>query len=165
MPQDIIKNQNTQNNEIISWQAPEFIHYEKTSDWYWGLGIITLALLIGAILLGNFLFGILLLIGGFSLSLYGAKKPDTVQFIIDSRGITINKNLYTYDNLNSFWINNLNPEKEELLIESKKTFMPQISIALDNVNSENVRQYLLKNLKEEKKELSLTTAIAKILRF
>lgn len=152
-------------DESIKWRAPEYRYYRKSNDWYWTLGIITIGFAISAILVKNFLFGLLILIGGFSLALYGARKPDIISFSIDSKGITIGKNLYPYENLKSFWIAYDPPRKKELLIESQKTFMPQISIMLGDSNPEQIREYLLKYLKEEKKEESLITTVAGILKF
>lgn len=32
-----------ENSEGISWQAPEYLYREKSSDWFWSVGIITVA--------------------------------------------------------------------------------------------------------------------------
>ena len=40
---------------LISWNAPEHYHVEKTNDWYWAVGIITLALAVVCIMFGQVL--------------------------------------------------------------------------------------------------------------
>lgn len=150
----------------ISWQAPEFYYYEKTADWYWALGIICIGIVVASILLKNFLFAVLIFIAGFSLALYGAKRPKITSFSINERGIIIdNKQIYPYENIKSFWIEYNPPYQQELLIELKKSMMSKITIILDDVNPEEVKKYLLKHIKEEKIPESLSATIAKILKF
>lgn len=151
--------------EIIKWQAPEYHYYKKSTDWFWAVGIIAIGLIVSAILLKNFLFVILVLISGFAIILYGAKKPRTVWFSIDSKGITVERRTYSYENLESFWIDHDPPQRKELFLKSKKTLMPLISIMLGDADHELIRQYLSKYLKEEKLEESLITAVARILKF
>ena len=47
---------------IIAWEAPEYYHTDKTADWFWTLGIITVTIVIVSLLLGNILFAIFVLI-------------------------------------------------------------------------------------------------------
>ena len=42
--------------EGISWEAPEHRHTDKSSDWYWALGIIAIAAAAAALVFGNTLF-------------------------------------------------------------------------------------------------------------
>ena len=149
----------------IEWEAPEYEFRKKSPDWFWALGIIIAALIFSAIIFKNILFAILAIVGGFSLALYGARKPKIVSFSISPRGIKINDKIYYYDDLKSFWINYDPPHKKELLIESKKTFVPHIAIILGEADPMAVREYLLKFLKEERIEESLITTIAKLLGF
>ncbi|NOY35572.1 MAG: hypothetical protein GXP44_01470 [bacterium] len=149
----------------IEWEAAEYEHREKTADWFWAVGIITLAAVVSAFLLENFLLAILSGLIGFSISLYGAKKPATVKFKIGSRGVQIGGKLYDYENLNSFWIDYDPPRRKELILESKKTFMPHINIMLEDTDPEEVREYLSQFVKEEKIEESWASTISRILGF
>lgn len=151
-------------NETIQWQAPEHHYHEKTIDWYWVLGIIVVGLIIASIFLGNILFGILMAIGGFALAIYGTKKPKMVDFSIDYRGVKIDKNLFHFEDLKSFWVNH-DDHENELLIESNKTLMPQISIILGDTDPIEVRRILLKYLKEEKITESIMKTISRVLKF
>jgi len=151
--------------EKIEWKAPEYEYIKKSPDWFWAVGIITVGLLVSAFFLKSFLFGFLVLLAGFSIALYGAKKPNIVSFSIGPRGIKIREILYEYENLKKFWINYDPPQKKELLIESKKTLMPHIIIPLANENPKKIRDYLLQFLKEEKIEESLIMTIARLLKF
>jgi len=149
----------------IEWEAPEYEHQEKTADWFWAVGIITIALVVASAIYGNFLFAILAGLMGFTISLYGARKPETVKFSIGPRGIRIGSKLYDYENLNSFWVEYNPPFRKELILESKKTLMPHINIMLRETDPEDVRGYLSQFMVEKKIEESLIATVAKIIGF
>lgn len=153
------------NLEKIEWEAPEYEFHEKSPDWFWTLGIITLALFLSAVLLHSFLFGFLILLAGFSLALFGARKPNIVSFKINAQGIHIGNRIYPYENLKCFWVDYEPPYKKEIIIESKKTFMPHITIILGDADPVKIRNYLLQFLKEEKIEEPLTNTIVRLLKF
>ena len=159
------KNKNLKNLEKIEWQAPEYEFHEKSPDWFWTLGIITLALFLSAVLLHSLLFGFLILLAGFSLALFGARKPNIVSFKIDTRGIHIENRIYPYENLKCFWLDYKPPYKKELIVESKKTLMPHIAIMTGESDPVKIRNYLLQFLKEEKIEEPLTSSVARLLGF
>ena len=136
----------------MEWEAFEHIYQEKTADWFWAVGIIVIGITVTAILLGNLLFAVLILISGFALVISAVKKPDLVRFGITERGITIEDTLYPYTTLESFWIEEpeagIGPAK--LLIKSEKLFMPHIVIPLtDEIDTEILRDLLLEVMKEE----------------
>jgi hypothetical protein len=151
--------------EKIEWEAPEYEFHEKSPDWFWTLGIITLALFLSAVLLHSFLFGFLILLAGFSLALFGARKPNIVSLKVNAQGIHIGNRIYPYENLKCFWVDYEPPYKKEIIIESKKTFMPHLTIMIGDADPVKIRNYLLKFLKEEKIEEPLTSTIARVLRF
>lgn len=170
--QDVIKKTKEENTAKanaeslqIEWQAPEYEFRKKTADWFWATGIIAIALIFSAIVLKNILFAVLILIGGFSLMLYAARKPKIISFSIGPKGVQIAERIYYYDDLKSFWVNYNPPQTKELIIESKKTFMPRVAVMLGDTDPTKARNYLLKFLPEQKIEESLITTISKILGF
>lgn len=145
--------------------APEYEFHEKTAEWYWALGIITAALVLAAVVLRNFLFAVLAVLAGFSVGLYGARRPRIILHEINSGGVSLgNKNL-NYENISHFWVNYNPPLKKELILESKKTFSPHTVMLLGNADPEQIRRYLLQYLKEKKIEESLVAVIARVLKF
>ena len=132
----------------ISWQAPEYFYTEKTSDWYWIVGIISITIAITSIVFNNILFALLILIGSFTLCLYASRKPNIITIKINDKGIMIGDLFYFYELLNSFWIE----EKElhpRLILKSKKKLSTHIVAILGNVSGEEIREKLQKNLVEE----------------
>lgn len=138
----------------LSWSAHEHEHREKSKDWYWSLGILTVTALILSIVFSNYIFGVLILIIGFSLAIVGSKEPRLIDFELNTTGVKIDKQLFPYSTLEAFWVENNqdNHLPSQLLIKSKKAVMPLIIMPLENTDPEAVRDFLLYRLLE--KELS-----------
>ena len=149
----------------IEWTTPEFEHYPKSKSWFLILGLIAIGLFIWALWTRNVLFALLIGLSYFSLSIYALKKPSDVSLTINPRGIRINKTLYDFDSIRSFWIFYEPPHTRELSLRSRKTFVPYIKIPLGEQNPVEVRNFLIKYLPEKKHVESLIDNLAKSLRF
>jgi hypothetical protein len=145
-----------QNGGSLRWEGHEYSYSEKSVDWYWAVGIVALSGAVASILLGNFLFGILILLGAFTLSLFAARKPNAVTFEITRRGILIDKKLFPYNTLDSFWIHE-DTHHTTLLVRSRKAIMPLIMIPLSgSVNAESVHLSLSRFLEEEEHDMPIS---------
>jgi hypothetical protein len=132
---------------LISWSAPEHYYVEKRPDWYWAVGIITLALAAVAFMFGNIITGIFVIVAAVALVLHASRPPRIVTYSINDRGILADDILYPFLSLESFWI----PHDEfppKIIIKSRKTFMPFIVIYIDEVNPEHVREIMLTYIAE-----------------
>src|SRR3989344_7521719 len=134
--------------EKISWETIEYLHKEKTTDWYWIVAIITISIALIAIILNNIIFAILILVSSFTLSLFASKKPEVVTMEINNTGVIVGNTQYPYAHLESFWIET-REAYPKILIKSEKLLMPFITILLDDMDSELVREKLLQHLPEE----------------
>ena len=152
-------------NTIISWEAEEYGYTPKTKDWYWAVFILTIALVVVAYFLSNFLFGVFVLIAGFTVALYGAKRPRRVTFSLLPQGIQIDQRIYSYRSLKSFWVHYDPPHKKEISIVSKKMLVPRIDLPLGDIDPNAVREILIKFLRETEHHESLPNNIAKHLGF
>lgn len=149
----------------LSWEAPEYVYTKKSSDWYWAVGILSVGLFAVALIFHNFLFGIFMLLGGFTIALYGARPPQIVTFTLSIEGIHIKNRVYPYESLKSFWIFYRPPEIKELSIESQKMIMPQIKIPMGDANPAEVRAYLQQFMPEHQQEESLIDTAMRFLKF
>ncbi len=149
----------------ISWRTPEFVYYEKSPDWYWALAIVTLALMAVAILQRDFLFGVLIVISSFAVLLYSVRRPKTVTIILSGAGVQIDDRLFSYDTLKSFWIFYRLGEEKELSVHSDRVVAPHIKIPLGPTNPNEVREYLLSYLPEQKQEESFIDLLARLMKF
>lgn len=132
---------------LISWDARTHIHTEKTSDWYWSVGIITFAIAAVCIILSQIITGIFVIVAAVALVLHASRMPPVVHYEINDRGLIVDDTLYPFVSLESFWVTH-DQEPPRLLIKSRKTFMPLIVILVENVEAEDVRQIMLKYIAE-----------------
>ena len=132
---------------LVSWKAPEHFYVEKTNDWYWTVGIITLAIAVVAFILGNVITGIFVLVAAAALVIHAARPPRIVYHEINDRGIIVDDTLYTFLTLESFLIpHDQFPSK--ILLKSHKLFMPLIVIFIEEVDPEEIREVMLKYIAE-----------------
>ena len=69
-----------------------------------------------------------------------------IEFEINEEGIIIDKKLYLYNTLESFWI--IGKEKK-VIVKSKKLVVPFLILPLENVDPKYLREHLIKYIKEE----------------
>ncbi len=132
---------------LISWNAPEHLYTEKRPDWYWSVGIITLALATVAFIFGNVITGIFVIVAAVALVLHASRPPRVLNYEINDRGIIAGDILYPFLTLESFWI----PHDEmpsKIILKSRKLFMPYIVIYIDEIDPEEVRQVMLTYIAE-----------------
>ncbi len=150
---------------LLKWEAFEYEYIPKSNNWFWSVGIIAAGAALASALLGNMLFAILVMIATLTIILYGVKKPKKVMFSFTGRGLQIDNRLFPYENLRSFWIHYEPPVKKNITIEPKKLFMPTLLIPLGDADPNIIREHLLKFLKEERHEESITQTISHLLGF
>lgn len=135
----------------ISWEALEYEHKEKSRDWYWALGIITVSMVIIALMLGNYVFSLVLIVSGFALAVSASRKPKLVKFELEKTGLHIDGKFMPYGTLKSFWVeNNLHHDGiSKLIFKPRAGNAHLIVIPIEDVHPEDVRDYLLDMLLEE----------------
>ncbi len=133
------------------WEEHEYVFQEKTNDWYWAVGIIAISITVISIIFGNTLFALLILFGIITLTIFASKKPRLVRFEINKSGIIIEKSLFPYGTLDTFWVedNTHTGRPSKLFIKSSKVFAPIIAIPLGEMNPEEIRDFLLDHVIEE----------------
>ncbi|HTK33532.1 MAG TPA: hypothetical protein VL335_03245 [Candidatus Paceibacterota bacterium] len=132
---------------LISWHAPAHFYIEKKPDWYWVVGIITLALAAVSFIFGAIIPGIFVIVAAVALVLHASKPPKEAHYEINDRGIIVDNTLYPFLTLESFWI----PHDEvphKLIIKSHKLVMPLLVIYINDVDPEDVREILLRYIAE-----------------
>ncbi|MEK7460505.1 MAG: hypothetical protein AAB628_03080 [Patescibacteria group bacterium] len=142
------------NEDGIKWSAPEHDHREHSTDWYWVVGIITFSVATALFIAGNLLLSIIIIIGIGTLMIHTVQTPRYFEYQISEHGIRAHKKFYYWDSLESFWILEATTTEggavgAQLLLTSKKHFMPFIVIPLGNTSLEEIRVALLTVLPEE----------------
>ena len=147
------------NREIIEWTALEFEPHEKGSDWYWILGIVVVIGALIAIVFGNTLFAILIILSGFIIGVYASKHPDTLHCVVDRRGVHVNNESHLFKDIDSFWIDESRENKTKLLITMKNKLSIQVAIPLENVDIDDLHEYFSSYAHEEEQNETLTEQI------
>lgn len=133
----------------FSWHTHEYVYREKTQDWFWVVGIISVAIAVTSIIFGNILFALVILIGAFVMALFAARKPNVVEIDINEKGIIIDKEKYPYHELRSFWIDETHYDGIRLVVRLKKSLMPYIMIPITRDDIDEIRTFLETKLDSE----------------
>lgn len=133
----------------FSWETPEYVHVEKSQDWFWTVGIITAAIVVTSMIFGNFLFAIVLAVGAFCLVLFASRHPRVIRVEIGEKGVAIEKTLFPYRTLESFGLDEAHHHGLRLVIKSKKPLMPLVVIPAQSQDADELRDFLKHHLKEE----------------
>ena len=132
----------------ISWQALEYKRKDKTADWYWAVGLISLAIVVTSFMLHNSLFAILIIISTGILISFSVIAPKIINISINQKGITVGKEMYPFATLDAFWVESQDEENLKILLRSKKLIMPLIAIPLEEIHHLDMREFLLQYLPE-----------------
>ena len=150
--------------EKLEWSALEYEEKERSTDWFWALGVIIVASSLTAIIYSNYFFAILLILSGILLGFFANEKPSLVSYELNQKGLKIRTRLYSYENIKAFWVqageqqqlgslDEITVEgrlKPILFIKSERLFMPIIGIPIKNTQAREIHSIMiLKNIPEE----------------
>lgn len=158
----------TKNPAALEWRAYEHKHKDaKSPDWFWALGFVAVAIAVAAILFGNSLFGILVILAAVVLGLSVNQKPKENSYAITTRGVVINDVLHPYKGLEAFWIDETSrTDKNILIIDAHRPLVPHIIIEIpDTIDRDVLQDYLLDYLPEEELYEPASHRIAEMLGF
>lgn len=150
--------------EPLSWVALEHEHVERHPDWFWFVGVLALGGAIIALLLGNVLFALFIVVCAITVSLYAIKHPQHIRYEIGEKGVLVDTKIYLYPTLESFCIHE-HGNSFRLLIKSQKVFMPYIFVPLDTTAPEDVRRAFAGKLPEVYVPESLTEKLLDVVGF
>ena len=149
---------------VLSWETVEYEFEKKSPDWFWALGIIALASGLTAVLFGNYLFGVFIIMAAVLLGFYAIRRPQTVHYDIGGEGVRAGAELYPYKNLKAFWLETEGSVKKLLLL-SGGSLSPILTLPLGDVSPLAVKEALAKNLPERKLSEPLSHLIMEHLGF
>ncbi len=124
----------------MHWVAMEHDHNLRSVDWFWGVGLLALLFCAVAFYFHNYVFGIFILVSAFVLIVMYSTPVKEINIEISQSGIKIGNKNYEFRELKGFSVKE-NP-KEILLVETRKYFMPIITIPLPEHGANTVRANL-----------------------
>ncbi len=135
---------------LLEWEGREYDHNPKSTDWYWVLGIVTVASTIASILFGNYLLAALIVIAAVALALHASKVPPLHRFRLVEEGIMVGDDIHPFERMISFSV--LEDVKDEyppmLSIKTESWLSPHLIIPLDGVDVDGVYNYFLNHVEE-----------------
>lgn len=152
---------------LAQWSIPEYEKFDRKKSWYVAAGIIFIGLVSYAVFTANFLFAVILIFLAIILYLYEKGEPLLITFIITPDGIIIGNKLYSYKEIDNFYIIYEPPAVKQLYFIFKSLLKPRLSIPLQDENPVNIRKILRMYLDEdlEKEYEPLTEKIGRFFKF
>lgn len=145
-------------NALVSWETWEYQPLERSKTWYLIGGAITTALLIYSIVIANYLFAIIVLMTGVIMLLNGMRHPKREQVHITDMGIVVGDSFYDYKIIKEFALVYEPPMVKNLYIDFNSVLRPMVSIQLEDVDPNLVREsllpYVFENLEREDEALT-----------
>jgi hypothetical protein len=112
----------------VSWQTPEYVHRQKSSDWYWVVGIVAGGIAITSIIFGNIIFALLVAVGAFVLCLFASRPPEIITVGINDKGINVADAFYPFRSIKSFSIDESHHDGVRLIIRSDRPLLPYVTV-------------------------------------
>ena len=128
---------------IIEWQSREHHFDKKSTDWYWGLGIIATGAGVLAFYFGNWIFGIFIILAALVIGLLSYRETKIVPIKISVEGIIFGKSFFPFSSYISFWIEEDHVHGARILLRSKNRMLPLSVIPIgDEIDLEDLRDIL-----------------------
>jgi hypothetical protein len=86
------------------WEEYNYLYYVKDKNWKWSVTIIALTIALISFMFSNITFGALVLVATSVLLLHAFKEPKVIRFEINTSGIRVNQESWSFSELRSFWI-------------------------------------------------------------
>lgn len=134
---------------LVSWEAPEHYHIEKTADWYWILGILATAGFVACVIFENVLFGLVILLGSCVMMLYAYRGPKVIPFEISARGIRVDSDFFPYSTLESFFLDEEHPMGPQVIVKQKQLLSQYLIFPIPESYVQEIDALLSTRLPEE----------------
>ena len=89
--------------EPIQWNASEFIANQKSKNWFLLLAILILGIAVAVYFLtGSIFSAVIVMIVGIIFAIVAARKPQTINYSLNTEGLQMGGRFYPYDGFKSF---------------------------------------------------------------
>jgi hypothetical protein len=152
---------------LLTWEGKEYDHNPKSADWYWALGIISVAGVIASVLFANYLLAVLILIAAVALAIHAAKEPPLHRFQLVEDGILIGEEFHPFERMTSFsMLEDIEGEWPPVIsIKTENWLAPHLIIPLADVDADLMYAYFIQHVNEEEHQHSFTDLVAAWLGF
>lgn len=143
---------------LLGWEFSEYERPERSKKWYLVAGLVAAGLLAYAILAGNYIFGVIIILVALIYFLYDIHESPKVRFAITPAGVRMGRKFIRHRDIAHFWIVYKPGQVAALYLRPARWTIPQLSIPLEGQDPLQVReillQYVPENLNEEDEPVS-----------
>lgn len=152
-------------DQVLSWQASEYVHHEKERLWFVMLGVSGLALLAIAIfLIHSYTFAALIVVMTIALGVYAVRQPKIVSYQLSPAGVQINDKRFHFHDFRYFGVIEDGPLYSIMLVPNKR-FMPAVTLYFPAESGEAIVDAMGARLPMEHIELDAFDKMMRYLRF
>lgn len=133
---------------IISWIAPEMIRHERGIVWKITISLISAALIAGGIVYNSWTFS--LAIAAFIAVYYlmNLEHPKDIEIKLSEMGVKVGTREYPFSRIKAFWIIYEHSYVKTLNLRITGELVADITIQLNHQKPSEVRNFLMKHIKE-----------------
>lgn len=146
--------------EILGWETWEYPPVVRSRRWYVVASVIGFLLLMYALLTLNFVFAIIIVMFAVITLLRDIKQPNRLSVYITTAGVVFGNDFYSYRDIKDFSVVYDPPDVKTLYVSFHGYLSPTLTVPLEDVNPNEVRQALLpyafENLNRENEYLTDT---------
>jgi len=144
------------------WSVTTHEHRERSTDWYWALGLVGVAGAVASVFFGNAMLAIIIVLGLGSIGVLAVRGPREHLVKIDERTLTIDGTRYPFSSILSFWVEH-DTDTPRLFMTLGGVIAPHFSLTLDSRSqAADVREHLRRHIKEEEQGPHLGEHLAEI---
>ncbi len=143
---------------LVNWEVDEYAQHERSRLWYILAGLVGIGLIIYAVITSNFLFAIIVLMTAVIMLISMFMKPEKIPVIVTTTGIIVGDTYYDYQSIRDFSIVYDPPDVKLLYLDFFAMAHPLLSISLEDVDPnivrENLLPFCLENFKRNQEDLT-----------
>lgn len=151
-------------NILYHWQAPEYESYNRDKKWYAVITLGLIAIIVYAFFTNSPIMAITFILIGIIEYIYISREPQLMDFMITERGIVTGKEIYEFEQINSFWIFYDQETIKSISLHLKSNVIPYLLIPLHNADPEEIHGILSQYIPEIKQDYRLRDSISRMLR-
>lgn len=150
--------------ELVRWQAKEYLEHDRNLWWYVGLAVAALLLMLaGWFWMRAITFVILVPVMAGALVLYVRRPPAILDYTLSRKGIHVNDRLYDFDQFKEFGLIQDDRENSVLLVPRKR-FQPGLTVYFPDDAGEAVVDMLASRLPMREIRLDFVDRLTRFLR-
>ena len=150
-------------DEIVNWDAREYIPKDKNGGWYVGLIVVCLVLIAIAVLLQWWTFVIVVILSGVALIFYSVRPPRVLHYSLTSKGLSEGNKLYDYAEYKSFGVLK-EDDNFAIVLTPRKRFAPGVKVYFPQDQGEKIVDAFGARLPMEEVKLDFLDKIVNFLR-